>query len=130
MKKKLAVILVIIGFLAFTSFIAFEKYFGTFKSEIPGKWEVTSGEGCFTQVRFFGGAGQQKTIKLYDITDDRTTTYNGKYETEGNAITAEVMKDDAKTVIDMTYEQTEDKLDLTYTWEGETLECSYLHGAE
>lgn len=130
MKRKLIVIAIIIGFFAITGFIAFEKYFGSFKSEIPGKWEISSGEGCFTQVRFFGGAGQNKTIKLYNITDSDTTTYNGKYHTEGDVIFAEIMKDDAKAQMEMTYALTDEQLTLAYDWEGESLQCTYEQSAE
>lgn len=130
MKRRLIVIAIIIGFLAMTGFIGFGKYFGSFKSEIPGKWEVTSGDGCFTQVRFFGGAEENKTIRLYEVTDSETTIYHGKYHTEGNTIFAELMADDVQAQIEMTYEQTDEALTLAYDWEGESLQCTYEQGAE
>lgn len=137
MQRKLVVIAIIIGFFAITGFIAFEKYFGSFKSEIPGKWEVASGEGCFEQVRFFGGAGKSKTIKLY-ADEDGTETYNGKYSIEGDVIHAEVMDGEEEISLEMTFEQTKEKvdrvverqLDLVYEWQGEQYTCIYKQGAE
>lgn len=129
MKRKLVVIAIVIGFFAITGFIAFEKYYGSFKSEIPGKWEVKNGDGCFSQVRFFGGAGKNKTIKLYDSTDGMTT-YNGKYHTEDDRIIAEVMQDDTVIPLEMTYQLSEEQLQLSYEWQGTSFECTYELGAE
>lgn len=106
-----------------------EKYYGSFKSEIPGKWEVKNGEGCFEQVRFFGGAGKHKTLKLYED-EDGETTYNGKYHIEDDVIIAEVMVDDAPQAMEMGYGQTDELLQLSYTWQDEAYECTYEQGGE
>jgi len=128
MNKKLIVLGIIVLILLFTGFLAFEKYYGSLKSEVPGKWDLSSGEGCFTEVRFFG-SGDTRTIKMYEGPEDDRTAYNGKYTLDGDEAHVELIKGEEIVSFDMMIDQIDEKnLHLTYDIDGEAYDCAYIHG--
>lgn len=128
-NKKLIVIGIIVLVLVFTGFVAFEKYFGSLKSEVPGKWDLISGDdGCFTEVRFFG-SGESKSLKLYEGPEDDRISYNGKYDIEDDLASVELIKGEEIMSFTMEIDQVStDELNIDYHIDDETYICEYEHG--
>lgn len=122
MKKVLIIVGICIVTLGFIVFL----FINSMKSEIEGRWTVVpdSGEGCFSSIRFTDGSLSNRGISIDETNGNYTQVWYGIHKVQDDKLSVELTNPKADP-FEMTYQLTDDQLNLQYTWNTEEYSCTY-----